>query len=44
MSTTRYRQRINAQELDNLGWTWALKLAEMDQREYYSKQPQGQAR
>jgi hypothetical protein len=43
MSTTKYRQRITTLELDDLGWTWALKLAEMDRREYCAK-AQGQAR
>jgi hypothetical protein len=44
MSTTKYRQRITTQELDDLGWTWAVKLAEMDRKDYCRKQSQEQAR
>jgi hypothetical protein len=43
MSTTEDRQRINTQKLDDLDWMWAVKLAEMDRREYGHK-PQEQAR
>lgn len=44
MSTTSYRQRITTQELDDLGWTWAVKLAEMDRKDYCHKQTQEQFR
>ena len=40
MNTTK-EQRTDQRtvELDELGWRWALKLADLDRREYYHKQP-----
>jgi len=40
MNTTKQqRTHQRAVELDELGWRWALKLADLDRREYYHKQP-----
>ena len=33
MNTTKQRTHQRAVELDELGWRWALKLADLDRRE-----------
>jgi hypothetical protein len=38
-TTKQQRTHQSAVELDELGWRWALKLADLDRREYYHKQP-----
>ena len=39
MNTTKQqRTHQRAVELDELGWRWALKLADLDRREYCDKQ------
>ena len=38
-TTKQQRTHQSAMELNELGWRWALKLADVDRREYYHKQP-----
>ena len=38
MTTKQQRTYQGAAELDELGWRWALKLADLDRREYKYKQ------
>jgi hypothetical protein len=41
MNTTKQQRTYQmAVELDELSWRWALKLADIDRREYYHKQTQ----
>jgi hypothetical protein len=39
VNTTKQQQRTT-QELDELSWKWALKLADIDRKEYFHKQRQ----
>ena len=40
MNTTKQQHTYQgAAELDELGWRWALKLADLDRREYKHNQP-----
>jgi hypothetical protein len=34
------KQQRTTQELDELSWKWALKLADIDRKEYFHKQRQ----
>ena len=38
-TTKQQRTHQSAVEMDELGWRWALKLADVERREYYHKQP-----
>jgi hypothetical protein len=38
-ATKQQHTHQRAAELDELGWRWALKLADLDRREYKHKQP-----